>query len=394
MTRRLKIIVDENMPLVNDVLQDLADLEYYPGRSINKQVVSDADALLIRSVTKVTPSMIENSSCQFVGTATIGTDHIEEQVQKLPGVKVVSAPGCNAQSVAEYVLSAVLYYLTCSEIRKGSRAKSTLHDVESLTVGIIGGGNTGTAVANVLKLLGFTCVIYDPLLARAQSSEHKNNSCSKGHRVYGSWDAILKADIVSLHVPFTTESDYPTASLINENNIADFNAELIINACRGGVLTSQAVLNAAPLGKVSFILDVFEGEPKVNTKEIELALICTPHIAGYSRNGKLAGSIQVIKALCEHFQLPLNDLPKLNYIPLKASSASSNEDVEAGSKVNALLELAAWWKSHVYDIRADDKNFRDAAKHFPASFDSLRKHYNHREEVGFEALSGWFTKFK
>jgi erythronate-4-phosphate dehydrogenase len=387
MKRRLKIVVDENMPLVADVLQDHADLEYYPGRLINKQAVSEVDALLIRSVTKVSSSMLETSSCQFIGTATIGTDHIAQAVKDSSNVKVVSAPGCNAQSVAEYVLSAVLHYLSTNNVTKKGKAKSSLNNINKLTVGIVGGGNTGTAVARTLRLLGFTCLIYDPILKTELSTDKH-----EGKEPYCSWSDIEQADIVSLHVPYTSSGEHPTAKMINEQNISDFNAELLINACRGGVLTSQAVINEAPKGKISFILDVFEGEPNVNQKEMSLALLCTPHVAGYSRNGKLAGSIQVIEALCHHFKLPLNEIPILKYTAIDLTIDNPNLNKEySDDKVKNLAAFATWWKVNVYDITADDKNFRQSAENFPSAFDQLRKNYTHRDEVGFDELVSWFS---
>jgi erythronate-4-phosphate dehydrogenase len=385
MKRRLKIIVDENMPLVTELLQDYADLEYYPGRLINKQVVSDADALLIRSVTKVLPEMVEGSRCQFIGTATIGTDHIAKPVIDNPNIQVVSAPGCNAQSVAEYVLSAVMYYLTSFDKSATKQSKSKLNDYKQLNVGIIGGGNTGSAVANTLRILGFNCVIYDPILHKEQSLEGQNKRSEKEQ--YCSWAAILDADIVSLHVPLTTTDYLPTAKLLNETNISEFKAELIINACRGGVLTSQAVIDATKTGSSTFILDVFENEPNVNPNEVEAALLCTPHVAGYSRNGKLLGSIQVIKSLCKHFELPLPKVPELNYLGIGLMTDDSNN--ERAQYPSSLTDLALWWRTQVYDISVDDALFRQSLAEFPLAFDQLRKNYSHREEVGFEALSDW-----
>jgi len=352
----MKIFFDENMPYAKEFFGHISDentqLHAFSGRDLTPEQVAEADVLLVRSITQVNEELLKNNSTlSFVGTATIGTDHIDHAYLSSRGINFHSAPGCNAISVAEYVISS-LAVLT----------ERYLLDLSALTVGIVGGGNTGTRLSEKLTALGINYKICDPLLAESDSD----------HRTFVSLEEVLACDVISLHVPKILAGKHPTYHLLNEarlNKLTD--QQILITACRGEVIDNHALLNLKQTGHgLRLVLDVWEGEPEVLTPLIDYTEIATAHIAGYSLEGKSRGTEMLYQALCKQ----LGKLPEVQLSQLlpKADIANIELDEKIDQElVNKLVKI-------VYDVRRDDAIFRQQLSTY--GFDSLRKNYPVRRE--------------
>jgi len=357
----MKILFDENMPYAKEFFSDFCkagDLIPFSGRDLTAQQVSDADVLLVRSVTQVNEKILKNNKkISFVGTATIGMDHIDQSYLAKRNIAFHSAPGCNAISVAEYVISSLVIL-----------AERYLLDLSKLTVGIVGGGNTGTRLSEKLTALDITYKICDPLLEQGK----------KDSRKFFSLDEVLNCDVVTLHVPKTVKGDYPTYHLLNEERLNNLTkGQILINACRGEIIDNQALLALKKQGHgLKIVLDVWESEPEVLTPLIEYTEIATAHIAGYSLEGKARGTEMLYQALCEHIEKDqhINIEPKyqlVNFLPpANISSIKLNQEYNEGL-LNQLVKM-------VYDVRRDDAIFRQQLS--SQGFDNLRKNYPIRRE--------------
>lgn len=268
----MKIVADENMPLVKEMFTPFGEVETFSGRELGPEQVKDADVLLVRSVTEVNAKLLDGSAVRFVGSATIGTDHVDQSYLEQQGIQFANAPGCNANAVVQYVLS-VLFRLR--------------PDWQRQTVGIIGCGNVGGRLFQVLQKLGVDCRCYDPFLSDADNL----------HLV--SFKEVIQSDILCLHTPLTTDGLYPTFHLFDENVLSQLPPNiLLINAGRGAVVDSRALLKLMPQTSWQVALDVWEGEPDILLPLLELVNIGTPHIAGYSYDGKVNGTSMIRDALC------------------------------------------------------------------------------------------------
>lgn len=352
----MKIIADENMPLVKELFGQFAEVELLAGRNITAEHLTDTDALLVRSVTQVHQGLLEGSKVKFVGSATIGTDHIAQDYLQKQGIQFAYAPGCNAQAVAEYVLTAIGYW-----------AQQRRRKLNDIAVGIVGAGNVGSKVSQVLKSLGIRFVLNDPLLQDTSDS-----------RQFVALETIQQCDVVTCHVPLTTEDQYPTHHLINQDFLSGMkDGRLLINSSRGAVLDNSIALDLKQSGReLDFILDVWENEPDVNLELLQQTLIATPHIAGYSQEGKIRGTYQLYQAFCQwqgvepEFELK-QLLPKApKWKPPQQLTA------ETGKLYQSLQSF--------YDIKQDDQQMRQAMGRRGATiakeFDNLRKNYPQRLE--------------
>ncbi|MGL1958126.1 MAG: 4-phosphoerythronate dehydrogenase [Colwellia sp.] len=348
----MNIYFDENMPFAKEFFSDFGELFPFSGRDLTAEQIIDADVLLVRSITQVNEQLLnKNKKLCFVGTATIGTDHIDQTYLADRNIAFYSAPGCNAVSVAEYVISALVIL-----------SERYCLDLPHLTVGIVGAGNTGTRLSEKLTALGIHYKLCDPFLAEDK----------KDNRTFVSLDEALNCDIISLHVPKTTDGPHATYHLLNEENLAKLRPEqLLISACRGEVIDNQALLALKKNGhEIKLVLDVWEGEPKVLTPLIEYTEIATAHIAGYSLEGKARGTEMLYQALCQQliiqpkYQL-VNFLP-----PVKDAIVEINQLFEQ-KLVNQLVKM-------VYDVRRDDTIFRQQLS--SQGFDAIRKNYPTRRE--------------
>jgi erythronate-4-phosphate dehydrogenase len=354
----MKIIADANIPFVKECFSSVGEVEVFPGRAITRDVVSNAECLLVRSVTKVTPDLLAGSRVRFVGTATIGFDHIDTEYLAKNNIDFASAPGSNANSAAEYVIAGLL------EI--GRKYKIQL---EGKSIGIVGVGNVGSRVAKKCEALGMKVLLNDPPLRR-KSSDAK----------YLPLEELFQCDFITFHTPLTFEGVDKTFHLAGEKFFKSLKAGCIfINASRGGVVDTnvlKASIQSDRLGAV--VLDVWENEPNIDCELLRLVDISTPHIAGYSLDGKIAGMIMVYNAVCKYFGLK----PKYKISDFLPSPTVPQIRIEqAGPDQQAILYETV---QQVYCINRDDFNTREIAMVEPEKrakfFDDLRKNYPVRRE--------------
>ena len=353
----MKIIADENIPSAEQAFASLGEVRLVPGRGMQAAQVQDADILLVRSVTAVDQALLENSAVRFVGSATIGFDHVDRAYLQQHGIGFATAPGCNATSAAEYVVSALLVLAQ----RKGFA-------LAGKSVGIIGCGNVGSRVRERLAALGMHCVVNDPPLQD-----------QGGHDDFVSLEEVLQADIITVHVPYTRDGAYPTHHLVDEAVLRKLQpGALFINTSRGAVTDNRA-LDAllAERDDLSVVLDVWEGEPAINTSLLQRVDLGTPHIAGYSLDGKLRGTEMIYRAACDWFGLP-GQWRAADFLPAgSVVDCSEPGDMSA----SAMLRAAVLGS---YDIRADDARLRTMLSlpvgEQPDYFDRLRKEYPVRRE--------------
>jgi erythronate-4-phosphate dehydrogenase len=354
----MKIIADENMPFVEALFAELGQIEFVNGRTLTAEQVKDADVLLVRSVTKVNQALLQHAhKLKFVGSATIGTDHIDIEYLNQRGIMFSNAPGCNATAVGEFVFIALL-----------ELAKRLQTSLKGKVVGIVGAGNTGTAAAKCLQAYGLQVLLCDPLKQAEGDSRH-----------FISLDELLeRADIVSLHVPITKVGPHKTWYLFDEQKLKSLKPNMwLINCCRGEVIDNRALIKIKQTRTdLRVILDVWEGEPNPMAELVPLVEFATPHVAGYSLEGKARGTFILYQQLCQHLNIAVNQ--SLNYL-LPEFEFSQLLNV-ANLDETSLLKMCRL----VFDLRDDDALFR---QHFgsAAGFDLLRKQHTHRRE--FSALA-------
>ncbi len=380
LVQAMKIFFDENMPFAQEFFSELCHLNMghngdeqgelipFSGRTLTAEQVADADVLLVRSITQVNEQLLHlNDKLSFVGSATIGTDHIDQHYLAKRNIPFHSAPGCNAISVAEYVLSALVVL-----------AERYLLDLSSLTVGIVGGGNTGSRLSEKLLALGIEHKICDPLLAEKQAENQRQQQAQgdpidrTDKRKYVSLAEVLACDVISLHVPKVVGGAHPTFQLLNEENLTQLHDEqILISACRGDVIDNHALLALKQAGHgLKIVLDVWQGEPDVLEALIPYTEIATAHIAGYSLEGKARGSEMLYQALCQQLKIePKYQLA--NFLPPASIPAIEINQNFSQILLNQLVKM-------VYDVRRDDAIFRQQL--FTQGFDSLRKNYPVRRE--------------
>ncbi|MEI6894739.1 MAG: 4-phosphoerythronate dehydrogenase [Colwellia sp.] len=364
----MKIYFDENMPYAKEFFSELCqfngdeqgELIAFSGRTLTAEQVADADVLLVRSITQVNEKLLHlNNKLSFVGSATIGTDHIDQEYLAKRNICFHAAPGCNATSVAEYVLSALVVL-----------AERYLLNLSVLTVGIVGGGNTGTRLSEKLSVLGIKYKICDPLLADKQAQTKPSPAADSRH--YVSLSEALACDVISLHVPKVVGGKHSTDKLLNEVNLASLRQDqILISACRGDVIDNHALLALKKRGHgLKIVLDVWQGEPNVLEDLIAYTEIATAHIAGYSLEGKARGSEMLYLALCQHLNMEVKYQLK-TFLP---SASIPVIEINQGFSQILLNQLVKM----VYDVRRDDAIFRQQL--FEQGFDSLRTNYPVRRE--------------
>ncbi len=357
----MKIIADENIPFVKDCFQSVGHIQTISGRAITAEVVKDADAVLVRSITKVNEQLLVGSSVKFAATATIGIEHIDIDYLKKNNIGFASAPGSNANSVAEYIITALLLL-----------AQRKNFELKDKSIGIVGLGNVGSKVEKKTRSLGLNVICNDPPLQR-QTNDKK----------YRPIQEIYNCDIITMHTPLSYQGIDKTYHLADEKFFNSLKpACIFLNSSRGGVVDTQALKTAIRTGKVgSAVLDVWENEPNIDTELLQMVDIATPHIAGYSFDGKVAGMIMIYNAFCEHFNVEptktITDfLPKPQIEKIEIQIANSTTTAEQ----SALLDAA----SQLYNIEKDDKDLRAILKipadKKPGFFDGLRKNYPVRRE--------------
>lgn len=302
-----RIIIDADIPYIRNIFDKTAEVQYLKGKSINAENAKNADALIIRTRTQCDEKLLQNSDVSFIGTATIGTDHIDIDYCNSHGITVRNAPGCNANAVAQYVWNAIIhfFYKETKNLQLVDTA-SFLNYLKRLKVGIIGYGHVGKAVARIAKSIGTDFYVYDPPLAKALC----NNS-------FFQLNEVLNSDIITVHTPLTSSGDYPTLHMIDENIFSTIESNgrkpLIINAARGGIIKEEVLLKHLEKRSISgCIIDCWENEPDINKDVLSNAFIATPHIAGYSIQGKYNATKQIVNELCTAFNYGSCEIDRLD----------------------------------------------------------------------------------
>ncbi len=353
----IKIVADENIPKVKEIFSNIGVVKLLPGRNITSKELCDADVLLVRSVTPVDSDLLSRSNVRFVGTATIGTDHVDIDYLNNEGISFSSAPGSNARSVAEYITAALL-----------TLARRKKVPLRGQSIGVVGAGNVGSRVVKKAEALGMTVIKNDPPLARRTGDDS-----------YRPIDEVLECDYITLHVPLEKGGPDPTHHLVNEEFIDALRPEtMLFNSSRGAVVKGQALKKALVSDKIKgAVLDVWENEPAIDHQLVELVDIATPHIAGYSLDGKYAGVEMLYRALCGELDLE----PDVDIESLKPKPGVQDITVHDISNFNeSLLSIV----KKVYDITEDDRKLRGIFSLHDSEhaeyFDDLRKNYPVRRE--------------
>lgn len=351
---RLRFVVDENIPLAREAFGGLADVVLLPGRRIDAAAVAAADALIVRSVTRVDERLLAASAVRFVASATIGTDHVDLDYLERRGTAFAHAPGCNARSVAEYVVAALLEL----EVDRG-------RSFGAATIGVVGAGNVGRKVIGMAGALGMRVLVCDPPRAEAEGPEG-----------FVPLARILdEADVVTLHVPLTRTGPHATRHLLGAAEIGRLRpGAVLLNTSRGGVVDDRALREACASGRVTAVLDVWEDEPEPALELLGAVRLATPHVAGYSLDGKLAGTRMVAAVVHRFFGAPEPD-PHRFEVPNPAPALRPTERGRAA--VRGAVRDA-------YAIREDDARMRvalgAASSATGAAFDRLRRDYPVRRE--------------
>lgn len=335
----MKIIVDKDIPFIKGRLEPFGEVVYADGKAINGSMVADADALIIRTRTKCKENLLKGSKVRFITTATIGIDHIDREWCEKSGITVMSAPGCNAPGVAQYVLSSLF---------------NVGFDSEKATLGIIGYGNVGSTVGKWAIDMGIKTLVCDPFRKEMGFNDVEYSDLKK---------LLKEADAITLHVPLTKNGSHPTFHLIGEEELKLLkNNAILINTSRGGVIDEKALisqLGGKHLSPDFIVIDVWENEPEINRDLLQLAHIATPHIAGYSLEGKKRATRMALENFDDFFGVK-TDKTGLETIPMH-------------SNVTKELILRS------YDPIKETQNL----KLNPGSFESFRNNYDYRHEPLF-----------
>lgn len=346
----MNIVADENLALTEYFFADFGSIHHMAGRHLGHADVQDAEVLLVRSVTQVNAALLENSKLKFVGSATIGTDHLDQAALAQQQIAWSNAPGCNAQAVAEYVITAILHVHPAALEQK------------DFCLGIVGLGNVGTRLAKLAQHLGWEVLAYDPHVQLHDVEQVERNQL------------LSRADAVSLHVPLVKAGDYPTLHLINAAALAQLKPQaILINSSRGPVVEEAALIADIQQTGRAVVLDVFEHEPQISAQLLNLLRLATPHIAGYSLEGKARGTQMIYEAFCQSIAVPANK-------KIEDQLPTATQYFTAGQSLQQIL------KQHlvdIYDIARDDAQLRACLKDGfvdQVAFDRLRKDYPLRRE--------------
>ena len=331
----MRVIIDSHIPHIHGLIEPRAEVLYLEPDDITRDAVKDADALIVRTRTRCNADLLDGSRVRFIGSATIGTDHIDPDYCASHDITVRNAPGCNAPAVAQWVFAAIGAWMR----QRG------IASPEGLTLGIVGVGHIGSIVARWAQQLGFSVLLNDPPREKREGSidvEFSQFSELQRH-----------CDIITFHTPLSREGEWPTWHLCDQGFLERTNARLILNAARGPIVDNAALLDWH--GDVG--LDCWENEPNISLPLLEKAIVATPHIAGYSREGKQRGTAMMIEALNEHFgwdiPVPVIDAPATGAVEVTLDGITAS-----------------------YDILADTARLKAS----PRDFESLRNHYRLRNE--------------
>jgi erythronate-4-phosphate dehydrogenase len=347
----MKIVADDKIPFLKGVLEPYAEIKYLPGKQIDRKILTGSDALLIRTRTKCTESLLKGTGVKFIGTATIGFDHIDTRFCDKNRIIWTNAAGCNSSSVQQYMAAALLKM--ASEFRFSLRGK---------TIGIVGVGNVGSKVEKFARLMGMNVLLNDPPRAR---KEGEKNFVNLG-------TILFESDIVTLHVPLNVVGEDRTYHLFSEKTFKKMKkGAWFINTSRGEVTETNALKKNLDSGKLAgAVIDVWEHEPDIDLDLMSKTFLATPHIAGYSTDGKANGTSIIVNSLCRHFNLPLkgwypgNVPDPINPVISISCSGKTEEEI---------LREAVF---HTYNIDEDNISLRFS----PYDFEKQRGDYRLRRE--------------
>lgn len=346
----MKIIADNTVPFLKGIAEPVAEIEYLNSKEFTPDKVRDADALIVRSIDKCTRELLAGSKVKLITTATIGFDHIDTHYCDEAGITWFNAPGCNAESVGLYVLSSLISV----SLRSGE-------ELEGKTLGIVGVGHVGSVVERIARYLGMNVLRNDPPRQEQEGSEG-----------FVSLETIAEeSDIITLHVPFTKEGKYPTWHLAGSSFFDKLRKKpWLVNSCRGAVHDTEALLNAVKEGKISrLILDCWENEPVINRELLSLCDIATPHIAGFSADGKANGTRACLMNIERFFDIKFDKLKDV--IPPAPENEVIDMDRFSGAHRVGQAVLSC------FNPEIIDSELRRS----PGDFEQFRTNYRHPREL-------------
>jgi erythronate-4-phosphate dehydrogenase len=347
----MKVVIDDKIPYIKGALEPFAEVVYLPGSKTTPEVVRDADALVTRTRTICNEKLLAGSSVKFIATATIGYDHIDTDYCSKTGIEWTNAPGCNAKSVEQYIASALFTWALEHRIK-----------LREKTIGIVGVGNVGSKVARFCEIIGMKVLLNDPPRQRTEGSEK-----------FVTLETIQKeADIITFHVPLNMEGEDVSFHLGNDKFFQELKCKpLLINSCRGEVFDTNAVKATLKNGLIAgFIADCWENEPDIDRELLDMAYLATPHIAGYSKDGKANGTAMSVQAISRFFGLGID-----NWQPSEVELPENTGIVMDGARRDEESIIAEAVLS-TYDIENDD----EALRANPEQFEKLRGDYPIRRE--------------
>ncbi len=350
----MKIIIDDKIPYIRGAFEEVAEVVYLPGSKTTPEIAKDADAIVTRTRTICNEKLLAGSSVKFIATATIGYDHIDTDYCEANGIHWTNAPGCNSKSVEQYIASTLMVL-----------AEKNGWNLSEKCIGVVGVGNVGSKVARISKIFGMKVLLNDPPRERAEGSE--------GSEKFVNLQTIMnEADIITLHVPLNMKGEDATFHLGNETFLNGLKRQpVLINSCRGEVIETDAVKSALKNGQISaFVCDCWENEPDIDLELLSLTEIATPHIAGYSKDGKATGTLMSVQAISEFFGLGLE-----NWKPTVVEQPAEPVFELDGEGLSD-QQIIAQAIIHTYDIRNDDTAFINNVAHF----EQLRGDYPTRRE--------------
>jgi len=347
----MKIIIDDKIPYILGAFEGVSEVIYLPGSKTTPEIAKDADAIVTRTRTICNEKLLSGSSVKFIATATIGFDHIDTDYCDAAGIKWTNAPGCNSKSVEQYIASTIMVLAERENLQ-----------LKDLCIGVVGVGNVGSKVARICNLFGMKVLLNDPPRERAEGSAN-----------FVSLKQIMnEADIITLHVPLNMKGEDATFHLGNEMFFSGLKKKpILINCCRGEVVDTLDVKAALKISQISgFVCDCWENEPDLDLELMAMTEIATPHIAGYSKDGKATGTQMSVQAISQFFGLGLD-----NWQP-SGIETPANPTIELNGSGLTQQEIISKAILATYDIRNDDQTFRENT----ARFEQLRGDYPVRRE--------------
>ncbi len=344
----MKILADAHIPFLKGVLEDIAEVEYLPGNAFSKETIKDKDALIVRTVTYFGKEILEGSNVKLICSATIGFDHIDTEYCEANGIEWRTCPGCNADSVEQYVTASLLYFAEKFQINLNEK-----------TIGIIGVGNVGSRVAKACEKLGMRVLLNDPPRKEKDNLEE-----------FVELSKIQdEADFITFHLPLTKSGNHPTFHLADKDFFGKLKRRpVFINSARGAVMDTEAVKEALIGGKISgAVIDCWENEPNIDRGLLKMVDISTPHIAGYSADGKWNATRMTVENLTSFYEM--NFKPKFSLLPIPDDNVIDLFNVPAEKQLQYAVH-------HTYNLLLDSSKL----KNNPEGFSQFRSNYPLRRE--------------